>query len=370
MYIDALTLFTAVARNLGLPDYRHFEDAWLEWAFEAEKFIGSNETYQIAEASYTKTGAKASATFTFTGQPESGDYIDLNGARLYFRNPTDLGGAKSPNELTIGTNLEKTLNNNSATDPGLLEKLSGKFLNQQGIFAQSLPNTPAFVYPEALQRATYAVDTTANTLTVTAKEIGIKGNKFEVGVKSSNITVDSNYLSGGKGVYANQQIKLPENLIKLLAVRVGSTDKTHQHKELRETSSIHTGRLGKDANDTIQRAFRYYIEGNRLNIGHDNLDDIVISYLEYPTDLRGWPMFKKSHTTAVAHYVMWQHKLIDYYNAKVPQYIIKDLERRWYQLCAKARGDDNMPSSPQIRQIGNMWNTLVPLTNNRGLIDF
>ena len=34
-------------------------------------------------------------------------------------------------------------------------------------------------------------------------------------------------------------------------MRVGSTDKTHQHKELRETSSIHTGRLGKDAKISV-----------------------------------------------------------------------------------------------------------------------
>ena len=368
MYIEATSLFTGIARNLGLPDYRHYEDAWIEWAFEAAKFIGSNETFTLSESTYSKTGAKASATFTFSENPASGDYLEFNGARLYFRKPTDLGEAKSSNELVIHSTLSETLSTNSLTEPGLIQKIVG-FRNFPTLTGPIM-NSPSFTYPEAFGVLDYAVDTTASTLTVTSKNIGIESNKFTIGTDTSKITTSSATLTGGKGLYQNQQIVLPNNMVKLLGVRVGSADTSHKHSELRETSAIHIGRLGRDADNTIQRAFRYYINGNRLNIAHDELDEITISYLEYPTDLRGWPMFKESHITAISHYVMWQHKLIDYYNAKVPQYIIKDLERRWYQLCGKARGDDNMPSSEQIKQIGNMWNTLVPLTNNRGLIDF
>jgi len=81
-------------------------------------------------------------------------------------------------------------------------------------------------------------------------------------------------------------------------------------------------------------------------------------------------MIKDSHITAVAQYIMWQHKLVGYYNAEVPQYIIKDLEKRWYYLCAKARGDDSMPSSDDIKQIGKMWNNLVPIRSGNDLLDF
>ena len=80
-----------------------------------------------------------------------------------------------------------------------------------------------------------------------------------------------------------------------------------------------------------------------------------IVYLEYPTDLRGWPKIKEGHETAEAQYIMWQMKLIEFYNGKLPQYIVKELEKRWYVLCGKARGDDSMPTSEELKQI-----TLVP----------
>jgi hypothetical protein len=74
-------------------------------------------------------------------------------------------------------------------------------------------------------------------------------------------------------------------------------------------------------------------------------------------------MILQGHEEAVAHYIMWKHKLIGYYAGEVPQYIVKDLERRWYQLCGKARGDDNMPTSIELLKIGKLWNTKIPLTS-------
>lgn len=38
-------------------------------------------------------------------------------------------------------------------------------------------------------------------------------------------------------------------------------------------------------------------------------------------------MIKEGHETAVAQYIMWQMKLIEFYNGKLPQYITKDLEK-------------------------------------------
>ena len=81
-------------------------------------------------------------------------------------------------------------------------------------------------------------------------------------------------------------------------------------------------------------------------------------------------MIKEGHETAVAQYIMWQMKLIEFYNGKLPQYITKELEKRWYFLCGKARGDDGMPTSEELKQIGSMWNTLLPIISNNGLIDF
>jgi len=361
MHIHIDRVFTTVARNLGLKDFSRYTDNWIEWSYEAEKLIGSKDTFVQKEATYDASGAQATGTITFAANPTSGDSITLNGVKLYFRNFTDLGQSRSPNEIMIGAALSDTLDNTTAVY-GLIQSLKGG--TAAGGASGRYMNSAIYNYPEALNVADYSINTTTGVLTITIKEIGPKGNEYTLASDNANAKVNGLNLTGGKGMYRNQQITLPENNIKLLAVRVGTDDSDHEHKELRKTGAVHRGRVGKTSDDSQQRAFRYYVDGNRLNIQHDDLDEITIVYLAYPVDLRGWPKIKEGHETAVAQYIMWQMKLIEFYNGKLPQYITKELEKRWYFLCGKTRGDDGMPTSEELKQIGNMWNTLVPITND------
>jgi hypothetical protein len=365
MHVNIDRIFTTVARNLDLQDFGKYTQNWVEWAYEAEKLIGSRHTFLQEEATYTSTGAKSTGTIIFTANPVSGDSITLNGVELYFKDSTDLGNAKSPNEIEIGSTLAITLNNSTAAY-GLIQSLTG--LIDIALATGTYIDAAVFHYPESLNVATYTVD--ATTLTITTKEIGANGNNFTLESDSENAKVSGMSLTGGKGIYRNQQIVLPENNVKLLGVRVGTSANNSKHTELRTTAATHRGRVGKDDNDSRQRAFRYYVNGNRLNIQHDNLDEITIVYLAYPLDMRGYPMIKEGHETAVAQYIMWQMQLIKFYNGKLPQYITKELEKRWYFLCGKARGDDSMPTSEELKQIGNMWNTLIPVKSGNGLINF
>ena len=542
MHVHIDRVFTTVARNLGLKDFSRYTNSWIEWSYEAEKLIGSMDTFVQKEVTYDASGAKATGTITFTSNPVSGDSITLNGVTLYFRTSSDLGEAKSPNEIRIGDTLIHTMN--LINSPfGLIQSLTGlRNISQALTYNASTEvfeatynneseaplrdvntgtgtysNAAVFSYPEALNVADYtvtentgsdmitngdfatnpavdsswslagsyaysssaitssaiqyahlyqsnigvvanktyrinftisshvvgnltvymisqehtdgkyykgeatisgmtngtyslvldtdeasndstwygsgqedtirfsnqqstnhnfviddisAVEITSTQLNITAKEIGAKGNDYTLSSDSANAKVNGLTLTGGKDIYRNQQIVLPEDNIKLLGVRVGTDDSDHEHAELRRTSAVHRGRVGKNSDDSQQRAFRYYVDGNRLNIQHDNLDEITIVYLAYPTDLRGWPMVKEGHETAVAQYIMWQMKLIEFYNGKLPQYITKELEKRWYFLCGKARGDDSMPTSEELKQIGSMWNTLIPLKSSSGLTNF
>tara|TARA_R110000822_G_scaffold8032_11_gene32167 strand:+ start:3911 stop:5479 length:1569 start_codon:yes stop_codon:yes gene_type:complete len=521
MHVNIDRVFTTVSRNLGLHDYGTYTDSWIEWAYEAEKLIGSISTFVHKEAVYSADGAKASGTIEFTSNPVSGDSIELNGATLYFRKNTDLGQAKSPNEIEIGDTLIHTMNSTEG-QYGLIQSLIGRsqitqdltFVNTseaplQGIStgAGVYANSAIYNYPEALNVAEYTVtentgsdmitngsftgsssgwslagtyaygtnaidssaalyahliqnsigavskktyritftisnhvvgnlsiymvgqehtdgkyykgtanvnsmtdgtysvvldtdepsrtnepgltdtwwqaaqansirfsnqqvgvthdftiddisvvEITSTQLNITAKEIGNKGNDYTLQSDTSNAKISGGSLSGGKDLYRNQQLRLPDDNIKMLAVRDSN------HNELRKTSSVHTGRLGSDA-------LRYYTQGNRLNIASTGVTELTVVYLAYPTDLRGWPMIKEGHETAVAQYIMWQQNLVKYYNGQIAQYIVKDLEKRWYLLCGKTRGDDGMPTSEELKQIGNIWNTMVPIKNNRGLID-
>ena len=366
MHINIDRVFTTVSRNLGLEDFTRYTNSWIEWAYEAEKLIGSVDTFIQKEVTYDATGAKASGTITFAANPTSGDSITLNDVDIFFKSATNLGEAEGINESKIDTTLALTLTDTVTSPYGLLQRLSG-FVGTVAMTDYS----PSLHYPDALNIADYTVDTAAGTLTVTAKEIGHDGNDYTLSSDNANAKVSGLTLTGGKEIYRNQQIILPEDNLKLLGVRVGTDDSSYEHASIKKTSAIHRGRVGKNTDDSQQRAFRYYIDGNRLNITHDDIDEITINYLAYPTDARGWPMIKEGHETAVAQYIMWQMKLIDFYNGKLPQYITKELEKRWYQLCGKARGEDSMPTSEELKQIGNMWNTLVPITNDRSsLIDF
>tara|TARA_R110002020_G_scaffold352614_1_gene565660 strand:+ start:3074 stop:4192 length:1119 start_codon:yes stop_codon:yes gene_type:complete len=371
MHINIDRIFTTVARNLGLDNFDRHINSWIEWTYEAEKLIGSIDTFVQREVTYDASGAQATGTINFTSNPSSGDSIVLNGVKLYFKNTTDLGAAINPNEIKIGTTLADTLSDSTVSPYGLLQSLKGFTGTTTSPMTGPILSSAILNYPEALNVADYSIDTATGILTITAKEIGPKGNEYTLGSDSSNAKINGLNLTGGKGIYRNQQITLPEDNIKLLAVRVGTDDSDHEHTEIRKSSAIHRGRIGKNTDDSQQRVFRYYVDGNRLNIQHDDLDEITIVYLAYPKDRRGYPMVKEGHETAVAQYIMWQTKLIEFYNGKLPQYITKELEKRWYFLCGKARGDDGMPTSEQLKQIGNVWNTLVPITNDRGagLID-
>ena len=534
MHVNIDRVFSTVARNLGLKSFSKFVNNFIEWAYEAEKLIGSRDTFVQEESTYSATGAQATGTITFAANPSRGDSITLNGVKLYFKSINNAGGAKSPNEVMIGDTLIHTMNGVTA-QYGLIQSLTGRTQITQDLTYNNISEAPLqgistglgtyvnsaiYNYPEALNVADYnvtentgtdmitngsftgsdagwelagsyafgtnainssaalyahlyqtnigvvanktyrinftisnhvvgnltvymiskehtdgkyykgtadissmtdgtysvvldtdevsitnepgvsdswwqaaqadsirfsnqqsgvthdftiddisVVEITSTQLNITAKEIGNKGNNYTLASDNANAKVSALNLSGGKGILRNQQLTLPENNVKLLGVRVGVSSSQDKHYELRRSSGPHKQRVGKNDDESKQTSFRYYVNGNRLNIQHDSLDEITISYLAYPVDLRGWPKIKEGHETAVAQYIMWQMKLIEFYNGKLPQYITKELEKRWYYLCGKARGDDGMPTSDELKQIGNRWNTLLPVKSSNGLIN-
>lgn len=509
MHIHIDRIFETVSRNLGLSTYHNYTDSWIEWSYEAEKLIGSKETFVQKEITYTSSGAKATGNIIFSENPSAGDNISLNGLELFFRNSTDIGEGRAPEEIRIKQNFVDTLSDTIINPYGLIQKLQGYTNTSTSPKSGKIMSSPLFHYPELLNVATYSLsvttgddmitngaftgitqaqnttgtewtttddwtigsgtashasgtagylrqtgltfvegetymiqfdisswtagelllanhlpDTTGTnddnltittdassgdtvtrywkqgssettrlslwassgfdgsidnivvkkvtkvTLTITAKEIGFEGNKYTLSSNNENAKISGLNLTGGKEIYRNQQLILPEDNVKLLAVRVGKDDSTYENSELRKTTTVHRERVGWNNDDSQQRAFRYYVDGNRVNIQHDDFDEITVVYLAYPTDVRGWPMIREGHETAVAQYIMWQMKLIEFYNGKLPQYITKELEKRWYFLCGKARGDDSMPTSEELSQIGKMWNTLIPVKSTRGLIDF
>ena len=356
MYTHIERIYNTVGRNLGMKDYSSYINSWVEWAFEAELLIGSKDTFEQVESTYSSTGAASSGTITFTDNPSYNDSVTINGVTLFFRDiPTgsvNLNQRGPANAINIKATLTLTL-------AELVRELNGSSGNSN--------NSASFIFSESLEGYTYTSDDT--TLTITKEEVGIEGNNFTLESSKVNAICSSSHLTGGKGLLLNQQLRLPDNIVKLLGVRGGTGDSNFRHSELLQPIAVHRERVGKDSLDTQQKALRYYVSGNRINIQHDAITEITIVYSSYPTDAKGHPMIKDSHTTAVAQYIMWQQKNIDFINGKLSMYVVKELEKRWYFLCGKARGDDNMPTAAELKQIGKIWNTMVPIKNNRGLLD-
>ena len=105
---------------------------------------------------------------------------------------------------------------------------------------------------------------------------------------------------------------------------------------------------------------KYWLVGNYIHFVNISDGSASIAYKALDTDADGFPTIKQGHEDAVAQYIMWRHKSIDYYNGKVARYVVSDLEKRWYWLCAQARGNDNLPSESEMRNIASYWNTLLP----------
>jgi hypothetical protein len=80
-------------------------------------------------------------------------------------------------------------------------------------------------------------------------------------------------------------------------------------------------------------------------------------------DEEGWPMVSDKHEDAVTHYLQFMMISRKYYNGKVPQHVFFNSEKRWKDLCAQARGDDEMPTPDELNYLANMWNQLLPLPN-------
>tara|TARA_R110000765_G_scaffold45010_5_gene93052 strand:+ start:1527 stop:2309 length:783 start_codon:yes stop_codon:yes gene_type:complete len=107
-----------------------------------------------------------------------------------------------------------------------------------------------------------------------------------------------------------------------------------------------------------------------ININQEDGKIITLSYFFLPIDDDGFPLIKEGHQEAIAAFLMWKYKAIEYYAGKVPQYIYKDLEQRWHWLCAQTRGNDNMPTKNEWERIGAIWNSMIPVKTNNGLQGF
>ena len=76
-------------------------------------------------------------------------------------------------------------------------------------------------------------------------------------------------------------------------------------------------------------------------------------------------MIAEGHEPAVQAYLAWQYSFSKAFQGKLNVGISDRMERRWYDLCAQARGDDELPNPAELEYLGNMMNQLMPLPNKK-----
>ncbi len=145
-------------------------------------------------------------------------------------------------------------------------------------------------------------------------------------------------------VTANKAL-LPNDLIKLIDVK-GSNNNLMQ-----PTQKTFKGDASGD---------KYWIVGSYIHFVSISSGSATIAYKGLNTDEDGFPTIKQGHEDAVSQYIMWRYKSIEYYDGKIARYIVQDLEKRWYWLCGQARGNDNLPSEAEMKNVATYWNNLLP----------
>lgn len=354
MHVPIQRVFTTVARNLGLKDFKAHIDSWIEWGFEAEKHIGGLGTLLEKDIVYKASNTQSSTTITLdVSNINDGETLTINDAVFTFKTtPTAIDQVTNPADQIV-----------TPTTSGQANYLHNEIHIQasDNDMATEIKNKLAASYYPNVALSNYTVST--NIVTVTYKTFGYEGNSFTLSSNSNGVTLGHYKLEGGYGLIRNNQFTLPDDLVTVISI-------SNNDAAFLQPSSAKVRRRKNE--ESIGWDNRYHIVGNKVNLS-DNYNksdsEIRLTYLAVPLSVEGWPMIKEGHEIAVAQYIMWQHKLIDFMNAKLPQYIIKDLESRWYYLCGQVRGRDNMPTPQELEMIGKVWNRKMPIQSLGQLTD-
>jgi hypothetical protein len=81
-----------------------------------------------------------------------------------------------------------------------------------------------------------------------------------------------------------------------------------------------------------------------------------IHYYAIPLDEEGYPEIMQSHRDAIQAYSLWRLNMANWITRKIDHTTIQMLEMRWKELCAQARGVDNLPDRQQMAQAATLNN--------------
>ena len=376
-----------VIGNLGLKVTNNIKDDFGRWACEAENKIGSTSSYRHYECELTIRNRKASLppNFMYLEALKHGNKIINLTERSFrlFNKGFKSGAEQTPSNFIGGQKVTNTPGVPLVIDV----KLAGAFAAGDVITVTVTANNCGSVNSNTFN---YIVQT-GDSLTVIAANISTQINAIgNIGYSSApgndlfqvigddptisfQVALFTDSVSGSLTQCITQQRVPP----KTNTVNLNSTNKNPilQSNNLANAAvaELNTGLQSDGGGNSINSlnsagydygydfASVFSIDNGCINFNVLDGTKIGISYMGVELDKEGWPLISETHEDAVTAYIMYMHKAISFYNGKTPLYVHEKLERRWFDLCGQARGDDELPSAEEMKYLANMWMQLVPL---------
>ena len=377
-----------VIGNLGLKVTNNIKDDFSRWACEGESKIGSTSSYRHQECELTIRNRKASLppNFAYLEAIKIGNKIINTTERSFrlfnkgFKNP-----AVDPSNFIGGQKITNV--------PGvplvILVSFTGVFAIGDLITVTVTINNCGSINSNTFNYLVQGGDTLTTIALALATQINAIGN-IGYTATSGNGTL---FITGDSPDFGFNVALFTDSVTGFVAqsvyqARVPSKKNTVDLNNTNQNPILHSNNLanasvvelntglqsdgGSGANglNSLSSNGYYYGDGSASVFSIDNgcinfnaLDGtkIGISYMGIDLDEDGWPLISETHEDAVTAYIMFMHLSVSFYQGKIPQYVHSTAERRWYDLCGQARGDDELPNSEEMKYLGNLWMQLMPL---------
>ena len=167
--------------------------------------------------------------------------------------------------------------------------------------------------------------------------------------------------------YKNYKAELPHDFYKLIDLKIGDDYPEISTRSFRITSNDDANLADRRSMQSLDNLIdppsatitKYNVENGYIYLTAEN-GSVGISYFAFPLDEEGDITVDISHLEAATSYCKYLYLQSRAVSGKVPYQIYKDQESRWYQQCARARGNNTMPSRGEAERLASIWNNMTP----------
>lgn len=369
-----------VIGNLGLKTTNNLKDDFARWACEAENKIGSTSSYKRFECELVIRNRKAALppNFVYLNALQIGSKIipiTRRSFRMFNKGaqilpPTPNNSCDVPStfcqEDIVGVPLVIAVNLSGAFMAGDLINITIT-QNRCGAISSNTFNYVVLV-GDSLSDIALAINNQINAITNLGYTSSPGNDQFFITGDSPennfNVSLYTDSVTGFLNQTVTQKRIAPKGdkktVVKGTGIQTTSVNLANANVAKLNTGINRQGMGSYDYSGNFNESV-FSIDNGCINF--NVLDDtrIGISYMGVELDEDGWPLISEIHEDAVTHYIMYMYKSIEFYNDKLSVGVFDRLERRWFDLCGQARGDDELPNAEEMKYLSNMWMQLVPL---------